>query len=151
MATTEDAKLILKLYELRTEEVMRKARDFVLLEFHPQSFEDVIALFRDVEHPERSAYFRQVTSYWDMAAAMVNHGAINAELFFDTNGEHIGVWSKVSDFIPQLRSPEAFGPQYLVNLEKLIESQPNGLERVKFMKERFKQIAAMRAAQGKTA
>ena len=150
MATAEDANLILKLYELRREEVMRKARDFVLLDFHPQSFEDIITLFRDMEHPERSAYYRQVTTYWDMAAALVNHGSIDAELFFDTNGEHIGVWSKVSDFITQLRSPEAFGPNYLVNLEKLIQRQPNGLERVKLMKERFKQIAAMRASQGKT-
>jgi hypothetical protein len=30
-----------------------------------------------------------------MAAALVNNGAISLELFNDTNGEHIGVFSKI--------------------------------------------------------
>ena len=45
MATAQDAELILKLYELRTEETMRKARHFVIMEFFPSSPEDVQALF----------------------------------------------------------------------------------------------------------
>jgi hypothetical protein len=146
MATVDDANLILRLYELRREEVMRKARNYVLLEFQPQSFEEIISLFTDTEHPERNAYFRQVVTYWDMAAALVNHGALNPELFFETSGEYLAVWSKVSDFIPQLRKPEAFGPQFLVNLEKLVQRQPNSAERVQWLKERFKEIAARRAA-----
>ena len=149
MATAEDATLILKLYELRTEETMRKARAFVISEFHPQSFNDILALFTDRERPELNAYFRQVTSYWDMAAAMVNHGAINAELFYDSNPEAVAVWAKVSDFINELRSPAAFGPTFLGNLERLVQNQPDGAERVQRMKETFKRLAAMRAAQGK--
>jgi hypothetical protein len=147
MATTEDANLILRLYELRREEVMRKARNFVMLQFYPQSVEDVMALFSNTESPEHNAYFRQVLSYWDMAASLVNHGTINEELFFDTNGEYLAVWAKFGDFVPKLR--ETFGPQFLANLEKLIQRQPNGMERVQMFKERFKQWAAMRAAQGK--
>jgi len=149
MATKEDADLILKLYELRREETMRQARNFIFQEFNPQSAEDIQAMFLDTAHPEYNAYFRQVTSYWDMAAALVNHGTVDAALFFDTNGEHLGVWAKISDFIPQLRG--FLGPQYMANLEKLIQNQPNGMERVKMFKERFKQWAEMRAAQGKSA
>lgn len=143
MATPHDADLIIKLYELRTEETMRKARSFLFFEFFPQTAEDVKALFANTENPEWNHYFRQVTSYWEMAAAMVNHGSIDKDLFFDTNGEFIAVWAKIDDMISELRA--FFGPQYLVNLEKLIAIHPMGAQRVQMMKERFKGMAAQRA------
>src|SRR5262249_57282656 len=106
--------------------------------------DDVKALFANREkHPELNAYFRQVTSYWEMAAAMVNHGSIDQALFFDTNGEFLGVWVKICDFIEDLRA--FFGPQFLVNLEKLIAALPNSAERIQMIKERFNAIAAQRA------
>ncbi len=148
MATAEDAKLILQLYEMRREKVMRKARKFVLQEFFPQSVDDIKALFGSAAKVNHNAWFRQVTTYWDMAAAMVNHGALNPELFFETNGEHLAVWAKIGDFVPQLRE-EVFGPQYLLNLEKLVTSQPNGAARVEMFKARFKKMAETRATKGK--
>ncbi len=144
MATPQDADLIIKLYDLRREETMRKARAFFISEFFPKSVDDVRALFINrEEHPEQNAYFRQMTSYWDMAAAMVNHGSIDQALFFDTNGEFFAVWAKLCDFIGDLRA--LLGPQFLVNLEKLIAAHPNGAERVQMMKERFNAMAAQRA------
>jgi hypothetical protein len=144
MATPQDADLIIKLYDLRREERMRKARNYFALEFFPKSADDVKALFTNVdEPPEHNAYFRQVISYWDMAAAMVNHGAIDQALFFDTNGEFFGVWAKIGDFIEDLRA--SFGPQFLINLEKLIAAHPDGPRRVQIMKERFNTMAAQRA------
>ena len=144
MATPQDADLIIKLYDLRREEKMRKARNFFALEFFPKSADDVKALFTNVdEPPEHNAYFRQVISYWDMAAAMVNHGAIDQALFFDTNGEFFGVWAKIGDFIEDLRA--SFGPQFLINLEKLVAAHPDGARRVQIMKERFNTMAAQRA------
>ncbi len=143
MATPQDADLIIKLYDLRRDETMRKARNYFFLEFFPQSADDVKALFADKEHPEYNAYFRQVTSYWEMAAAMVNHGSIDQALFFDTNGEFFGVWTKICDFIEDLRA--FLGPQYLVNLEKLIAAHPNGTQRIQAMKERFNTMAAQRS------
>ena len=144
MATPQDADLIIKLYDLRREERMRKARNFFALEFFPKSADDVKALFANIdEHPEHNAYFRMVISYWDMAAAMVNHGAIDQALFFDTNGEFFGVWAKIGDFIEDLRA--SFGPQFLINLEKLIAAHPDGARRVQIMKERFNTMAAQRA------
>ena len=149
MATPHDAELILKLYELRREEVMRKARAFVISEFFPESFDDIKALWSDREHPERSAYFRQVVTFWDMAAALVNHGSLDAGLFFDANSEHLGVWTKIAPFIPQLR--EVFGPAYLKSLETLIQHQPEAEKRMAIFRERFKQLAAMRTAQAQKA
>src|SRR5262245_56065467 len=142
MATAQDAELILKLYELRTEATMRKARNFVIVEFFPKSVADVQALFANREQPELNAYFRQATTYWEMAAAMVNHGTIDKDLFFDTNGEFFAIWAKIGDFIEDLR--KFFGAQYLVNLEKLVQSHPHGAERVKLMKERFAKMAELR-------
>jgi hypothetical protein len=39
----------------------------------------------------------------------------------------------------------SLGPQFLVNLEKLIASAPDGAKRVQTMKERFNAVAAQRA------
>ncbi len=143
MATAEDAKLILQLYELRREETMRKARAFVFSpEFMPTSAKDLMDMV--MTDPEKSAYFRQASSYWEMAAALVNHGTIDAALFYDTNGEYLGVWAKIGDLMPELR--EIFGPQYMKNLEQLIASQPDGTRRIQMFRERYKKIAEMRAA-----
>ena len=143
MATTQDAELIIKLYDLRRDKTMRRARIFMIQHFFQQGVDDVKALFTDRKHPKYNAYFRMVTSYWDMAAAMVNHGAIDRDLFFDTNGEFFAIWAKIGDFITDLRA--VFGPQFLVNLEKLIAAHPNGEQRIQMMKERFKQRAAQLA------
>ena len=91
MSKQEEAGLILKLYELRREETMRKARDWYFREFHPQSLAD----FNNAMFGEHSAYLRMVASYWDMAASLVNHGAISVDLFSDSNGEMIGVFAKL--------------------------------------------------------
>jgi hypothetical protein len=144
MATPHDADLIIKLYDLRRDETMRKARNYFAFEFFPKSVDDVKEVLTNIqEYPERNAYFRQVISYWEMAAAMVNHGSIDQALFLDTNGEFFGVWAKIGDFIEDLRA--SFGPQFLINLEKLIASAPDGAKRVPIMKERFHSMAAQRA------
>ena len=131
----KSADLILKLYDLRREETMRKARNWMFT-FNPTSAQDVGQTMMD---PEVGAYLRMVLSYWDMAAALVNHGAIDAEMFRDTNGEYIGVYAKLEPFLEDLRKewdmPEAFA-----HLEKLVLEGPNGAERVKKTQEWMKQI-----------
>ena len=149
MATAEDAKLILNLYDLRREPTMRKARDWFVMGFHPKSAEDVWKLFADTEHPEYSAYFRQVASYWDMAAALVNKGALDADLFYETSGEMLGFWSKVEDIYPQLSSPQMMGPGFLVNVKKFIDGRPEAAERITFIKQRFNEIAERMTARQK--
>jgi hypothetical protein len=141
MSKHAEGDLILKLYDLRREETMRKARDWYFRDFNPESFAD----FNAALFGEHTGHLRMVMSYWDMAAALVNHGAISIELFNDTNGEHIGVFSKVEPILAEVRA--AFGPQFFANLEKLIDATPNGRERVAQMRERMKAIRAQMAGQ----
>lgn len=140
MSKHDEANLILKLYDLRREDTMRKARDWYVREFNPDSLEYI----NNTMFTEQGAYLRMVLSYWEMAAALVNHGAISLDLFNDTQGEHMGVYSKIEPFILELRA--AYGPQFLTNLEKLIDATPNGRERVREMRERMKAILAQLAA-----
>ena len=141
MATAEDAKLILQLYEMRREDVMRKARGFFTgPDFMPTSAQEIMDMV--MTDPQKSAWYRQTTSYWDMAASLVNHGTVDAALFYDTNGEFFAIWAKIGEFVPELRA--MFGPQYLQNLEKLVGAHPNGAMRIGMLKERFKKMAAMK-------
>jgi hypothetical protein len=138
MSKQEDANLILKLYDLRRETVMREARAWFFT-FNPQSIQDFI----DVMVSEKSGYYRMVVSYWDMAASFVNHGAIDEQMFNDANGEHVFVYSKVAQFLPELRM--MFGsPQYLENLEKVVTRMPEIDQRLENLRERIKQFMALR-------
>ena len=93
-ATPQDAELILKLYDLRREPVMREARNFVF-GFAPQSVDDLLAVANAFGTKE-NAYVRQVYGYWDMAAALVVHGTLNALLVYDTCHEMYFVYAKSS-------------------------------------------------------
>ncbi|HSE30689.1 MAG TPA: hypothetical protein VLA93_03835 [Pyrinomonadaceae bacterium] len=142
MSKQAEADLILKLYELRRESVMREARSWFFT-FNPKSTDDFI----DVLTSDKSAYYRMVTSYWDMAASLVNNGAIDAQMFNDANGEHVFIYAKLEPFLAGLRAQG--NPQFLVHLEKLVKEMPNIEERLKFVRERIQKLiemAQMRAA-----
>jgi hypothetical protein len=138
MSKVDDAELILKLYDLRREPVMREARNW-MFSFNPTSVQDVI----DVLLSEHSGHYRMVISYWDMAAALVNNGAIDETLFNETNGEHIFVYAKVEPVLEEVRT--LFGnPEFLHNLETLVKRIPNIDEKLINMKARMKKFADMR-------
>jgi hypothetical protein len=141
MSTAVDsANLLLKLYELRREETMRAARNFMLT-FDPKNLGEYMAGMMG----PNSAHIRMVMSYWDMAASFVVNGAIDAKMFDDSNGEHILAFGKVEPFLPQLR--EASGnPNAFKSLEQLCTSAPGGIERVRAARERIRQMFASRAA-----
>jgi hypothetical protein len=144
MSIHSEAHLILKLYELRREPTLRQARDWFFRGFNPASLADYNAAI----FSEHGAYVRMVLSYWDMAAALVNHGAISVDLFNDTNSEYVGVFAKVELIIEELRA--ASSPRLYINLEKLIDTVPHGRARTAAQRERMKKIQAnMAAAQTK--
>jgi hypothetical protein len=140
MSKQEEAGLILKLYELRREETMRKARDWYFRDFNPQSMAD----FNNAMFGDHSGHLRMVVSYWDMAAALVNTGAISLELFNDSNAEHIGVFAKYELLLSEIRS--TYGPKFAANLEKLIDATPDGRARAATTREQMKAIHAQLAA-----
>jgi hypothetical protein len=142
MSIQDEAALILNLYELRREETMRTARNWYFAEFNPQSLAD----FQAAIFGEHSGHLRMVVSYWDMAAALVNRGAISMELFNDANGEHIGVFAKIEPLLGEIRG--AMAPQFAMNLEKLIDNTPDGRKRSAGTREMMQNVRArMQSAQ----
>jgi hypothetical protein len=134
MSKYEDANLILKLYDLRREKTMREARNWFFT-FNPQSPQDFI----DVLTSDKSGLYRMVVSYWDMAASLVNNGAIDPQMFGDANGEHLFVYAKLEPFIPALR--EAMGaPQMLVHLEKVVKETPDYEARLATIRDRMAKL-----------
>lgn len=135
----KSAELILKLYDLRREAVMRQARDW-FFGFNPESIEDV----QRAGMGEHSAFYRMVTSYWDMAASFVNHGAIDADMFNDANGEHVFVFAKLQPYLEQVRA--ATNPSYMRHLEQAVMAMPGAEARVAHAREMSKRFAKARAA-----
>jgi hypothetical protein len=122
MSKQEDTIAILKLYELRRDPEMRAARQWYFSEFAPQSAMDIVALYRGGERA--SANFRMVASYWDTAASLVLNDGIDRKMFLDANTEHVFVYAKIGDFLPEIR--EMFRePDYLIYLENLVRSLPD--------------------------
>ena len=133
------AELILKLYDLRREAVMREARSWFFT-YNPESAEDILR----VSMGERGGHFRMVTTYWDMACSFVNHGAIDAEMFNDATGEQVFVYAKVEPFLAQIRA--VANPTYLQHLERAVLAMPHAEERLARARAMSKKIAQARAA-----
>ena len=143
-AKQEDANLILRLYELRREETMRRARWWFIASFDPQSVQDIFDVFAS----EHSASFRMIVSYWDMAATFVNYGAIDEQMFNDINTEHIAIYAKLQPFLAELRAMPGLPPYlYLKNLEPLVMRMPDAEARIammrRFMKDRAESPATI--------
>jgi hypothetical protein len=137
MSKYKDADLILKLYDLRREKTMREARDWFFM-FNPQGLQD----FMDVLLSDKSAYYRMVVSYWEMACSLVNHGAIDSDMFADANGEHLFVYAKLEPFLPALR--EAMGNQQMLsNLEKVVKETPDYEEKLQMIRDRMQKFAEL--------
>ena len=135
---------ILRLYELRSEETMRKARDWFATGFHPESTQDIL----NVLVGEHSAKFRMVASYWDMAAAFVVFRAINQDMFNAINTEHVIVYAKLQPFLSDLRAVPGIPPYlYLKHLEPVVQSIPDWEERIAVMR---RYIKSRRESQAQT-
>lgn len=143
MGKHEEADLILKLYDLRRETVMREARNW-LFTFNPTSIQDVM----ETMVGEHSGHLRMVISYWDMACALVNNGAIDEELFNQTNGEHIFVYMKIEPVLQDIRTMFD-NPEFLKNLETLVKRIPDIDKKLPAMRERMARFAAAREEQMK--
>ena len=133
----KSAELIMQLYDLRRETKMREARNWFFT-FNPKSSDEIMQTMMD---PEVGGYLRMVTSYWDMAASFVNHGAIDADMFNETAGEHVMVFAKIEPFLSELREKFEM-PESFANLEKVIMGTPKGAERLRKTQEWLRTLAA---------
>ena len=117
-----DVLAILKLYELRGEALMREARAWFFTEFAPRSGKEIVRLM--LSGQQQSAFYRMVTSHWDVAASFVYNGGLDERLFLEGNTEHVVVYAKLQPFLAEVR--EIMGePDYLANLERLVLKVPD--------------------------
>jgi hypothetical protein len=114
-ATYQDAELILKLYEMRRDEKLRAARAW-FGGFSAQSWAEVMEKYPPGS--EHNAYFRMVTSYWEMASSFVVRGVVHEELFFENNGELLFVWERVKGIVEDYRRVRG-NPMLMRNLVKV--------------------------------
>jgi len=135
--THADAQLILKLYDLRREPEMRKARNWLLTGFWPRSIEDLMSIAQSPGTPE-NAWFRQGVSYWGMAASFVNQGALSETLFLRPafSGEMFFIFAKVQPFLKEFR--EKLGdPEAFQDMEEVVTRTKWSRERLKFLMKRI--------------
>lgn len=131
-ATPADGDLILKLYDLRREAVMRQARSEIGGKFHPKSYEDFVAVTKG-EHPQNTAY-RMVSSYWEMAASLAKHGAVNLGLFAENCGEGLLLYAKALPHVERLRKEVA--PTAFKNIEWVVTNSSEAAARLEVFKKR---------------
>jgi hypothetical protein len=140
LATPADADIILKLYDLRREAVMREARKWVLGEFWPATAEDYFAVASNSAHPQ-NPYVRQVLTYWEMAAAFVLHGAVSADLFVDCNAEGFFLLAK---FAPILDDVRKRSPQFLSRTSEVVKRYPAAAARYEIARKNCENMLAVR-------
>ena len=140
LATPADAEIILKLYELRTEAVMRQARAWVGGQFWPKTVEEFYAVYENPADPH-NPWLRQVITYWEMAAAMVLHGAVSAELFVDCNGEGFFLLAKFGPILDAIRDKN---PGFLTKTADLVNRFSAAAQRYEMILKRMEATRSSR-------
>jgi hypothetical protein len=140
-STPADADVILKLYDLRRETEIRKARNWWLVEFWPETAEDVLKVAQALGTQE-NAWFRQVIGYWELAASLVIHGTVDETLFLEPafSGEMFLIFAKLHPFLQAIRAAMQ-NPRMLGNMEQVINATTAGQERLQGVEQR---VAARR-------
>ena len=131
--STEQAELILRLYELRRETVMREARSFVGGEFLPQTEDELVAIV--TKGGKETGFVLQVYGYWDMVCAFVLHGMLSEALVYDTCQEMYFQYAKIQPHLRAFRKKLTL-PEWMQSIEKVVEGSAKGRKR----------LAAMRAS-----
>jgi hypothetical protein len=138
----QQAELILKLYELRREAVMREARSYVGGDFLPASASEFIQIVSAGNR--QSSFVLQVYGYWEMVAAFVTSGALDAELLYNTCPEVYFQYAKIQPHLAQFRE-EMNLPEFLINVERLIEGSRKGRKRLEAMQRSLTALAEARS------
>ncbi|HEV8112998.1 MAG TPA: hypothetical protein VGR31_09500 [Planctomycetota bacterium] len=130
-----DAEIVMKLYDLRRESVMRDSRNKIA-QFLPRTWEEFIVVTQPA-HPLNAA-FRQVSSYWEMAYGFGRHHIVNADFLIENTTEGLFIYVKVLPFLERFRkevSPTAFR-----NYEWITTQCETGKQRLELVQSRVRKM-----------
>ncbi|MBI3792986.1 MAG: hypothetical protein HY275_19185 [Gemmatimonadetes bacterium] len=109
-----DAEIVMRLYELRREPVMRESRAALSRDYWPTNVDEAMAPTQG-GHPLNVAY-RQCTSYWEMAYSMVKNGVLHGDFMLDAaGGEGLFLFARVKPHLAGMR--ERLHPGVFRNVE----------------------------------
>ena len=133
-----DAQIILELYDLRREAVMRESRNLIGVKFWPLTYEEFLAVTKR-DHPLNTA-FRQVASYWEMAYGFARHGIVNADFLVENNTEGLFLYAKVQPYLERFRREEKLPAPAFRNAEWISTQCDEGRSRFSAIQEMVKKI-----------
>ncbi|MBI5364563.1 MAG: hypothetical protein HZA53_15405 [Planctomycetes bacterium] len=134
-----DAELVLRLYDLRREAVMRQSRD-AMLQFLPRTWEELSAVMQ-LGHPQNAAW-RQVSSYWEMAYGFARHGVVNPDFLVEGSAEGLVLYAKVLPHLERMR--KELSPTAFQNCEWLVKNSAVARQRLELIQGRIKKMAEAR-------
>lgn len=135
-----DAELVIKLYDLRRESVMRQARAAINSWF-PRNWDEFVAVTQPT-HP-MNASWRQVSSYWEMVYSMARHGIVHADYFVENNAEGLLLFAKVAPHLERFR--KEFSPTAFTNAEWITRESAAGKQRFAMFQKRIEQMMKAQA------
>ena len=130
-----DADILLKLYDLRRESEMRKARDWCLMEFMPTSVDDVMVIF-NTTGTDHNRWLRQFITYYEMVASLVHRHILDRDLLEDSATEYVNLYAKLKPFLKELRQATGW-PPFMAGIERLVEESKRGRELLAQMQKWF--------------
>ena len=136
-----DAELVLRLYELRGEAVMRENRAKLIRDLWPRKAEEMVEVTK-LDHPLNVAY-RQVTTYWEMAYTFCRHGTLHPDVLLDTSFEGLFIFARIEPFLAELRA--ATNPRVLRSTEWIVTETEIGRSVMEFQRARVKKMLEARA------
>ena len=139
-----DAELVIKLYDLRRETVMRASRT-TMMQFLPRSYEELLAVTQPT-HPSNAAW-RQVSSYWEMAWSFARHGVCNPDFLIENTTEGLFLYAKVQPYVEQYRKDVS--PLGFRNVEWVATQCAPGRALFEVIKARVAKLAEARLAAAK--
>jgi len=136
----QDADLVLRVYEMRREPVMRASRDAINGKFWPANYDEAKAIVNATH--EFNAAYRQLGTYWEMVYGLVRHGIVDAEYFMETNGEGLLLYAKMEPYVEQLRKD--FNPYVFRNIEWVARETERGSGLLEIFRGRVKKALEAR-------
>ncbi|MBI4463587.1 MAG: hypothetical protein HY647_02680 [Acidobacteria bacterium] len=139
----QNAQLLLQIYDLRRETRLRQAREWFFANFWATNLDEFAAFCPSGS--EANAFYRMVTTYWDMVASIVNRGMLDEDFYFENTSESLLVWLRIKSVVHATREVRK-NPLFLRNLETLAEKHEKWLatRAPGALEETYKMIETMR-------